>query len=163
MELIFDPPLEKDVDYMLNTRSSTHLQLMLHTGRKWRSDGEPGPLRLRRIDSGAGALRIDPRFGGVTVAEVQVDLGGHGVTASANPAKLMYQNAPNLEIKGSGFSHVEQVSNFGPPRLRWANGLLGRGVSYTVSTYDDNKLELVLKPGSVWRRNGANLPGPQAR
>jgi hypothetical protein len=132
----------------------------LKTDRKWRSDGEPGPLRLRRIDSGAGALRIDPRFGGVTVAEVQVDLGGHGVTASANPAKLMYQNAPNLEIKGSGFAHVEQVSNFGPPRLRWANGLLGRGVNYTVSTYDDNKLELVLKPGSVWRRNGANLPAP---
>ena len=29
-----------------------------------------------------------------------------------------------------------------------------------MSSYDDNKLELVLKPGSVWRRNGANLPAP---
>jgi len=135
MALTFDPPLVRDVDYALAVRSPTAMQLVLKTDRKWRSDGEPGPLRLRRIDSGAGALRIDPRFGGVTVAEVQVDLGGHGVTASANPSKLMYQNAPSLEIKGSGFAHVEQVDNFGPPRLRWANGLLGRGVNYTVSSY----------------------------
>ena len=37
MEPIFDPPLEKDVDYMLNTRSSTHMQLMLRSGKKWRA------------------------------------------------------------------------------------------------------------------------------
>lgn len=160
MALTFDPPLVRDVDYALAVRSPTAMQLVLKTERKWRSDGEPGPLRLRRIDSGAGALRIDPRFGGVTVAEVQVDLGGHGVTASANPTKLLYQNAPSLEVKGSGFSHVEQVDKFGPPRLRWANGLLGRGVNYTVSSFDDNKLEIVLKPGSLWRKNGANLPAP---
>ena len=54
MELIFDPPLEKDEDYMLTTRSSTHMQLVLRTGRKWRSDNEPGPLKLKRIDTGAG-------------------------------------------------------------------------------------------------------------
>ena len=35
------------------------------------SDGNPGPLKLKRIDTGAGALRIDAKFGGVTVAEVQ--------------------------------------------------------------------------------------------
>ena len=70
-ELIFDPPLEKDVDYMLNTRSSTHMQLMLRSGRNWRSDGKPGPLKLRRIDTGAGDLRIDTKYGGVTVAEVR--------------------------------------------------------------------------------------------
>ena len=92
MSLTFDPPLIRDVDYVLAVRSPTCMQLVLKTGRKWRSDGEPGPLRLRRIDSGAGALRIDPKFGGVIVAEVQVDLGGHGVTASANPTKLLYQN-----------------------------------------------------------------------
>ena len=71
MELIFDPPLEKDVDYMLTTRSHTHMQLMLRSGKKWRSDGKPGPLKLRRIDTGAGDLRIDTKYGGVTVAEVR--------------------------------------------------------------------------------------------
>ncbi|KAH8085529.1 hypothetical protein JL720_7515 [Aureococcus anophagefferens] len=160
MSLTFDPPLIRDVDYVLAVRSPTCMQLVLKTGRKWRSDGEPGPLRLRRIDSGAGALRIDPKFGGVIVAEVQVDLGGHGVIASPSPQTLLYQNAPSLVIKGSGFAHVNEVANFGSPRLRWGNGLLGRGVNYTVSTFDDNKVELVLKPGSVWRRNGANLPAP---
>ena len=64
MALTFDPPLVRDVDYALAVRSPTAMQLVLKTDRKWRSDGEPGPLRLRRIDSGAGALRIDPRFGG---------------------------------------------------------------------------------------------------
>ncbi|KAH8067997.1 hypothetical protein JL721_7218 [Aureococcus anophagefferens] len=132
MSLTFDPPLIRDVDYVLAVRSPT----------------------------GAGALRIDPKFGGVIVAEVQVDLGGHGVIASPSPQTLLYQNAPSLVIKGSGFAHVNEVANFGSPRLRWGNGLLGRGVNYTVSTFDDNKVELVLKPGSVWRRNGANLPAP---
>ena len=74
VELIFAPPLEKDVDYMFNTRSSTHMQLMLRSGRNWRSDGKPGPLKLRRIDTGAGDLRIDTKYGGVTVAEVRVNL-----------------------------------------------------------------------------------------
>lgn len=160
MSLTFDPPLLRDVDYALAVRSSTCMQLVLKTGRRWRSDGEPGPLRLRRIDSGGGALRIDPKFGGVIVAEVQVDLGGHGVTAQASPSTLLYQTASSLVVKGAGFAHAETVDGFGPPKLRWGNGLLGRGVNYSVSLFDDNKIELVLKPGSVWRRNGANLPAP---
>ena len=43
----------------------------------WRS--EPGPLRLRRINTGAGALRIDPKYGGIVIAEVQANLGAHGL------------------------------------------------------------------------------------
>mmetsp|Transcript_22829 Transcript_22829/g.71557 ORF Transcript_22829/g.71557 Transcript_22829/m.71557 type:complete len:913 (-) Transcript_22829:693-3431(-) len=160
MSLVFDPPLLKDIDYVLAVRSSSCIQLALKTGRKWRSDGEPGPLKLRRIDSGAGALRIDPKFGGVVVAEVQVDLGGHGVAVEANPSLIMYQTDPSLVVKGEGFGHVKQVEGFGAPRLRWGNGLLGRGVNYSASEYDDTRIELVLKPGSMWRRNGANLPAP---
>ncbi|KAJ8609149.1 hypothetical protein CTAYLR_006081 [Chrysophaeum taylorii] len=160
MSLVFDPPLIRDVDYALAVRSSTCMQLALKTGRKWRSDGEPGPLKLRRIDSGAGALRIDPKYGGVVVAEVQADLGGHGVVVEPNPSLVMYQTDPSLVVKGSGFGHVKQVEGFGPPRLRWGNGLLGRGVNYSASEYDDVRIELVLKPGSMWRRNGANLPAP---
>ena len=106
MELIFDPPLEKDVDYMLNTRSSTHMQLMLRSGRKWRSDGEPGPLKLRRIDTGAGDLRIDAKYGGVTVAEVQVDLGAHGVTVESAADHKLYQGDPELTVRGSRCSSI---------------------------------------------------------
>ena len=79
MALTFEPPLVKDVDYILQVRSSTCMQLTLRSNRKWRSDGDPGALKLRRIDTGAGALRIHAKYGGVTVAEVQVDLGAHGV------------------------------------------------------------------------------------
>jgi len=164
MSLVFDPPLIKDVDYVLAVRSPTCMQLALRTGRRWRSDGEPGPLKLRRIDSGAGPLRIDPKYGGVIVAEVQADLGGHGVTVNANEAKIIYQTDPSLVVTGSGFAHVKEVGTdnapFGNPRLRFGNGLLGRGVNYSISEFDDHRLELVLKPGSMWRRNGANLPAP---
>mmetsp|Transcript_22391 Transcript_22391/g.28987 ORF Transcript_22391/g.28987 Transcript_22391/m.28987 type:complete len:917 (-) Transcript_22391:557-3307(-) len=157
MSLVFDPPLVRDVDYVLAVRSNTVIQLALRTGRKWRSDGEPGPLKLRRIDSGAGPLRIDPKFGGVVVAEVQADLGGHGVTVTANPDLIIYQTDPSLIIQGSGFKSVE---GFGNPRLRFGNGLLGRGTNYSISEFSDDRMELVLKPMSNWRKNGANLPAP---
>ena len=51
-----------------------------HVRSLWRS--EPGPLRLRRINTGAGALRIDPKYGGIVIAEVQANLGAHGVTVN---------------------------------------------------------------------------------
>ena len=47
MNLVFDPPLVKDEDYLLRVRSATCMQLTLRTGKKWRSDGQPGPLKLR--------------------------------------------------------------------------------------------------------------------
>ena len=47
MQLTFEPPLIKDIDYNLNVRSSTAVQLLLKTGRKWRN--EPGPLKLRWV------------------------------------------------------------------------------------------------------------------
>ena len=60
------------------------------TGTKWRD--EPGPLKLRRINTGAGSLRIDPSFGGIVVAEVQADLGAHGVTVESTPDEKFYQS-----------------------------------------------------------------------
>jgi len=155
MELIFDPPLEKDVDYMLTTRSSTHMQLVLRTGRKWRSDNEPGPLKLKRIDTGAGDLRIDAKYGGVTVAEVQVDLGAHGVTVESAPETRRYQGDPALTIVGSGFNDTVSFNT-----LKWGNSLRGKGVNYTITKASGSALTLSLKPGSVWRSNPANLPGP---
>jgi len=155
MELIFDPPLEKDVDYMLNTRSSTHMQLMLRSGKKWRKDGEPGPLKLRRIDTGAGDLRIDAKYGGVTVAEVQVDLGAHGVTVESAADHKLYQGDPELTVRGSGFNNTISLNT-----LKWGNSLRGKGVNYTITKASGSALTLSLKPGSVWRSNPANLPGP---
>ena len=105
MALTFDPPLVKDVDYVMMVRSSTAVQLLLKTGRTWRA--EPGPLKLRRVDVGGGALRVDPKAGGVTVAEVQADLGGHGVSAETTAAdQFIYQSAKTIKVRAAASKHV---------------------------------------------------------
>ncbi|KAH8072687.1 hypothetical protein JL721_3330 [Aureococcus anophagefferens] len=122
MALTFEPPLVKDVDYILQVRSSTCMQLTLRSNRKWRSDGDPGALKLRRIDTGAGALRIDAKYGGVTVAEVQGD--------------------GKLDILGSGFN-----TSAGLNTLKWGNSLRGKGINYTITSASKSQLSLAA-PGS---------------
>lgn len=101
---------------------------------------------------GAGALRIDAKYGGVTVAEVQVDLGAHGVTVETTSDKRVYQSSPTLTILGQGFNAS------GTNVLRWGNSLRGLGLNYTISKAEANELTLTLTPGSKWRANAANLP-----
>ena len=151
----FDPPLYRDVDYVMTVKSPETAQLTLKTGRKWRSDGAPGPLKLTRLDTGGGALRIDSKFGGVTVAEVQADLGAHGVTVETTSDKKYYQSAPELTILGHGFNESSSLNV-----LRWGNKLMGKGVNYTIVAGTKNTLTLSLAWGSKWRPNAANLPGP---
>ena len=97
MELIFDPPLEKDVDYMPTPAFDAHAARAA-LGPEVALDGEPIRL-LRRIDTGAGDLRIDAKYGGVTVAEVQVDLGAHGVTVESAADHKLYQGDPELTVR----------------------------------------------------------------
>ena len=123
-------------------RSQRRLQLVLDRMSTWRSDGEPGPLQTL-IDSGAGRLG-PPAEGGVTVAEVQVDLGA---TASRlgqpHPNSCTRTRTPSRS-PAPGFAHVEQVDIVRPAADMLRRSASGRGVNYTVSSYDDNKLELVL-------------------
>lgn len=154
-ELTFDPPLEKDVDYIIQVRSPTFIQLTLRTGRKWRSDGEAGPLKLKKINTGAGPLLIDAKFGGVMVAEVQADLGPHGVTVESSPDTRIYQSTPTFQISGSGFNTTTAINS-----LKWGNSLRGKGVNYTIVSSTSKSLTLSLQPGSHWRANAVNLPGP---
>lgn len=153
--LTFDPPLTRDVDYVMVVRSPTFIQFTLKTGKKWRSDGDPGPLKLKKIDTGAGPLRVDFNYGGVTVAEVQVDLGAHGVTVESSPDTKVYQSTQVLRIEGAGFN-TDGPSN----SLKWANSLRGKGVNYTITTATSGSLSLQLNEGSRWRANPTNLPGP---
>jgi len=155
---VFDPPLFKDLDYAMQVNADGSVaQLTLKMGRKWRSDGTPGPLKIKRLNTGAGELRIDAKYGGVTVAEVQADLGAHGVTVETTVETRAYQSSPKVSILGNGFN------NSGAPganTLRWGNSLRGRGVNYTIVSAEKNQLVLELAPGSKWRANPANLPGP---
>lgn len=153
MELQFEPPLVKDVDYILTVRSSTSLLLTRTFTSVWRND--PGPLKLRRINTGAGFLGVGPNDGGITVAVVQMNLGAHGVTVQSTPDKKIYQSSKGpVQISGQGFSS-DQLNV-----LRWANGLRGKGVNYTTVQASSSSLSLELKQGSKWRANGQNLPGP---
>lgn len=149
----FDPSLKQGVDYRLLVKSATCLQLSLRMGKQWRS--EPGPLKLKFIDTGGGWLRIDAQEGGALVAEVQANLGGaHGVTIDTTVLPI-YQSQQYLTLSGSGFSE-----NMWKNSIRWANGLRGKSINYTITGASESALILKLTPGSKWRGNPANLPGP---
>ena len=131
-------------------------RLTLRTGKKWRSDGEPGPLKLRRISTGAGFLRIDAKYGGVTVAEVQVDLGAHGVRVETTYSdQKIYQSSPTVKVSGSGFNASTSLN-----ALKWGNSLRGKGINYTIVGGTTSALELRLSEFSQWRSNPKNLPSP---
>lgn len=151
MELVFDPPLENQKDYILSVKSPNTMVLTRMSSSVWRKD--PGPLKLRRIDTGAGALRVDPVYGGITVAEVQANLGMHGVTVESTPDERFYQDTGELVVLGSGFN---STANY----LRFANGIRGRGTNYTTVEHTKELLRMRLTPGSKWRANPENLPGP---
>eukprot|EP00616_Rhizochromulina_sp_CCMP1243_P005762 CAMPEP_0118978400 /NCGR_PEP_ID=MMETSP1173-20130426/23555_1 /TAXON_ID=1034831 /ORGANISM="Rhizochromulina marina cf, Strain CCMP1243" /LENGTH=890 /DNA_ID=CAMNT_0006928593 /DNA_START=33 /DNA_END=2701 /DNA_ORIENTATION=+ len=153
LSLRFDPPLHPDDDYIANVVSSTKMVLTRRTGTSWRSTADPGPLKLTHINTGGGLLKIDPSYGGVTVAEVQADLGAHSITVEDTPEERFYQSSGRLSIIGSGFSPENNV-------LRFANSLRGKGVNYTTVRHTENELSLQLNKGSKWRLNPSNLPGP---
>ena len=62
---------------------------------------------------------------------------------------------PKLTVRGSGFNNTISLNT-----LKWGNSLRGKGVNYTITKASGSALTLSLKPGSVWRSNPANLPGP---
>jgi hypothetical protein len=152
-ELIFEPPLVRNQDYILNVASTKTLVLTRTTGHQWR--GDPGPLKLRRIDTGGGQLRVNADGGGIVVAEVQADLDTHGVTVESTPNERAYQSTGKISVIGTGFNPVDN-------HMRFANGLRGHGVNYTTIEHTENILMLELAKGgtSKWRRNAKNLPGP---
>ncbi|CAN0022883.1 unnamed protein product, partial [Chrysoparadoxa australica] len=67
----------------------------------WHQEGA-GPLKLKAIDTGAGMVYTDPELGGTLLAQVQADLGGHGVAVDKNEAAI-YQSTPSFIITGTGF------------------------------------------------------------
>lgn len=58
LRMVFEPPLEMNKDYIVSVKSETMMVLTRASSSQWRS--EPGPLKLRRIDTGGGFLRVDP-------------------------------------------------------------------------------------------------------
>mmetsp|Transcript_15349 Transcript_15349/g.58412 ORF Transcript_15349/g.58412 Transcript_15349/m.58412 type:complete len:926 (-) Transcript_15349:233-3010(-) len=155
VKLTFSPPLKIGVDYTQRVDDSK-ISLTLQPGKSWRA--EPGPLKLLRVDTGPGPIRVaPPGRGGLIIAEVQADVGhASGVVVVPTADQLVYQSSPSLIVKGAGFSLEENGMNL----LAFANGIRGRGTNFTITSRDANSLTLERNPKSVWRRNPDNLPGP---
>lgn len=155
VDLFFQPPLYKEVGYEDVTKyplvagGNEQIVLRLRHGYKWRE--EPGPLSILGADTGGGPVKQGEE--GVRVAEVQADLDLHGVTVeTTSDTQYLYNDDPNLVVTGTGFNKLGNT-------LRWANGILGKGVNYTTLTTTETSISLRLEPGSGWRKNVDNLPG----
>jgi hypothetical protein len=65
---------------------------------------------------------------------------------------LVYNDQLTITIKGTGFNPLGNT-------LRFTNGILGKGVNYTITSATAESLTLRLAAGSHWRKNVENLPG----
>jgi hypothetical protein len=147
VDIYFDPPLYVGVGYEVVSKfplSNEQIVLRLRHGYKWRD--EPGPLSVIGVDTGGGPVKTDGEDG-VRVAEVQADLDLHGVTVETTAdQQLIYWDEPNIMITGTGFNAAGNT-------LRWANGILGKGVNYTTTSTSETSISLRIMPGSHWRTN----------
>lgn len=102
----------------------------------------------------------------------------HDVTVQdTDEQQLLYADDQLLMISGSGFNPVGNTFRFSNgeysgrkiphvscnlPLSQFIShtGLLGNGVNFTVSSTSETSVSLRLAPGSLWRKNFENLPGP---
>jgi hypothetical protein len=153
VDLYFDPPLLKEIAYEVVSSfplSGNEIILRLRHGYKW--SNELGPLSVVGIDTGGGPVKLNGDIG-IKVGEVEADLEGHSITASETAEnQVIYHDEASIKVKGSGFNPDDTT-------LRFSNGLLGKGVNYTISSLSETSMTLRLTPGSFWRKNVDNLPG----
>lgn len=153
VDLFFDPPLLKEIAYEIVSPfpcTKDEVVLRLRHGYEWRKT--PGPLVIKGVDTGGGPVRVGGDEG-VQVAVVSANLPEHQVTVESSFVdQVIYHDEPTIYIKGSGFNPLGNT-------LRFANGILGKGINYTLTESTDSRLTLTLTPGSFWRGNMDNLPG----
>ena len=163
LDLYFNPPIYKEVEYEMVSPfplTNDEVVLRLRHGYKWRDI--PGPLAIVGVDTGGGPVKLnDDRHDGVLVegdegvlvAIVQADLDLHGVTVETSATRqLIYHDEPNIIITGTGFNTQGNT-------LSWANGILGKGISYTTVATSQTSISIRIVPGSHWRKDVENLPG----
>lgn len=153
IDLYFDPPLYKEIAYEVVSPfplSGNQIRLRLRHNYKWSES--IGPLKVIGVDTGGGAVKLNGEEG-IIVANVASDLDAHSVSVkSTEEDQAVYHDAGSIFIQGSGFNPDETT-------LRFSNGLLGKGVNYTISQLTETSAVLKLTPGSLWRKNVENLPG----
>ena len=156
VELFFSPPLFAEIAYEMVSPFplvKDQVVLRLRHGYKWREgDDSVGPLSVIGIDTGGGAVKLNGDIG-VVVANVAADLEEHGVTVeSTSKEQAIYHDETSITISGAGFNKQGNT-------LRFANGILGKGVNYTTTLTTPTSISLRLVSGSSWRKNVESLPG----
>ena len=153
VDVYFDPILYKEVAYEIVSKfplADNELALRLRHGYEWR--GTPGPLYVKGIDTGAGPVKVGGDAG-VLVAKVQENLPYHDVTVDSTFLdQIIYYDEPSIYVSGTGFNPEGNT-------IRFANGILGKGVNFTITKVTETQMTLTLVPGSYWRGNVDNLPG----
>jgi hypothetical protein len=153
VDLYFDPPLLKEIAYEVVSSfplSGNSISLRLRHGYKWSEN--LGPLYVVGIDTGGGPVKLNGDIG-IKVGEVQADLEGHDITVlDTAENQIIYHDELSLRVKGTGF-------NPDGTTLRFSNGILGKGVNYTMTSVTETSLTLRLTAGSFWRKNVESLPG----
>eukprot|EP00602_Paraphysomonas_sp_CaronLab_P000644 CAMPEP_0185025370 /NCGR_PEP_ID=MMETSP1103-20130426/8354_1 /TAXON_ID=36769 /ORGANISM="Paraphysomonas bandaiensis, Strain Caron Lab Isolate" /LENGTH=924 /DNA_ID=CAMNT_0027558559 /DNA_START=154 /DNA_END=2928 /DNA_ORIENTATION=+ len=153
IDLYFDPPLFKEIAYEVVSPfplSGNSVTLRLRHNYEWAEN--PGKLSVIGVDTGGGPVKLNGEVG-VVVATVEDNLDAHFVKVEDTESEqVIYHDDPSVKIKGSGFNPDETT-------LRFNNGLLGKGVNYTITSLSENSMTLRLTPGSLWRKNVENLPG----
>lgn len=153
VDLYFKPPLFVGVEYEVVSKfplKSNTINIRIRHSYKWRE--EPGELKLVGIDTGGGPIKLNGDDGAV-MGTVVLDAASHGASIDASAGEqLIYHDDPQVTITGAGFNTAGNT-------LRFANGLLGKGVNYTTESSAEDEITLNLKAGSFWRKNVENLPG----
>jgi hypothetical protein len=162
IDLFFKPPLFKGVQYEIVSKkpyTKSFITLRKRHGYKWRCNKigeeekcENGPIKLIGVDTGGGPIKINGDEG-IVVANVESDKAFHGVKVDeSSETQKIYHDQSSLTIFGSGFNTKGNT-------LKFKNGIIGKGVNYTVESSSEDQIRLSLKHGSLWRKNVENLPG----
>lgn len=143
VDLLFSPPLYSYCeDVTLYPLRSNQLTLRLSRVGQWRQ--QPGPLFVVGVDTGNGPVMMSAD--GVLVANVVADCdpGTNAVTVEQTAKRqLVYSDAPEIVINGTGFSLIENKILF-----RSYDGIVF--VNYTIISMTKTSLKLRLLPGSLW-------------
>ncbi|CAN0006055.1 unnamed protein product, partial [Laminaria digitata] len=150
--LYFSPPLRDGTDVTIFVKSPTTIWVTLvqkTEGKRWAE--EPGPLKLLSVDTGGGPMMLRTDLGGVTIAEMQADMKGHGISVETHEEINLYQSTQSLAIAGKGFNPAGTKFRFG--------NALTTGNNYTVD-FTESSAVFSLVGGSKWQQNSGALPGP---
>eukprot|EP00635_Sarcinochrysidales_sp_CCMP3193_P000874 CAMPEP_0118912644 /NCGR_PEP_ID=MMETSP1166-20130328/13792_1 /TAXON_ID=1104430 /ORGANISM="Chrysoreinhardia sp, Strain CCMP3193" /LENGTH=532 /DNA_ID=CAMNT_0006852163 /DNA_START=3 /DNA_END=1601 /DNA_ORIENTATION=+ len=135
----FDPPLYRDVDYVAQVTFDPYV-MTLKTGRKWRSDGEPGLLRITRMKDDIGEVWLNR-----TLATILAD---PTIETRATTTTLYQTLSRELWVRGTGFAFDKTRLTL---RVRYgANRDKFAPLTYAALGVNSTHVHVWLQNGEKW-------------